>query len=133
MSGTTLARWQGILFKSNRHFPSAVRLDSDRQGLRHLESACFFLQTSRTTTFRRGHKTRQRSALIVLILFGIASLVVSSGCGVSNATPVVGQTKVAPANLAIDAGVIFADRASYLCLPLSRFGISSSDRKQRIH
>ena len=60
------------------------------------------------------------------IFFGIASLLFSSGCEVSNATSLVGKTEAGPAHTEIDAGVIFGDRSSYLCIPLSRFGIASS-------
>jgi len=74
----------------------------------------------------------QRSSLAIAILLAIATPLFSSGCGVSSATPAVGKSEVTPASLEIDAGVIFADRASYLCLPLSRFGISSSDDIQTI-
>jgi len=60
------------------------------------------------------------------IFLGIASLLFSSGCEVSNATSLVGKTEAGPAHAEIDAGVIFGDRSSYLCIPLSRFGIASS-------
>ncbi len=75
----------------------------------------------------------QRSTLVIAILLGIANLLCSSGCGVSSATPSVDKTDVAPANLEIDAGVIFGDRLSYLCLPLSQFGLASSDDVETIH
>ena len=71
--------------------------------------------------------TQRHCSLAIAIFLGIASLLFSSGCGVSNATSSVGKTEVDAAALEIDAGVIFSDRASYLCLPLSRFGISNSD------
>jgi len=71
--------------------------------------------------------TTKRSSLAITILIGIGSLMLSSGCGVSNGITSVAKTEVAPAPMEIDAGVIFSDRASYLCLPLSRFGRSSSD------
>ena len=57
---------------------------------------------------------------------GIVSLLFSSECEVSNATPSVGKTELDPGHIEIDAGVIFGDRSSYLCIPLSRFGIASS-------
>ena len=127
MSGMTLAKWQGIFFKSSRHTPSAVRQFSGRHRLRPLESACDFLEPSPTGACRRGCEGTQSSSFIAAILLAIASPLFSSGCGVSSATPAVGKSEVTPANLEIDAGVIFSDRASYLCLPLSRFGLSSSD------
>ena len=71
--------------------------------------------------------TTKRFSLAIAILIGIGSLMLSSGCGVSNGITSVAKTEVAPAPMEIDAGVIFSDRASYLCLPLSRFGMSSSD------
>lgn len=61
--------------------------------------------------------TQRHCSLTLAICLGIGSLLFSAGCDVSNATPEVGQTEVVSANLEIDAGVIFADRASYLCLP----------------
>ncbi len=64
-----------------------------------------------------------RSLAIAVCIVG---MMFTSGCGVSNATPSVGQTDAVPATLEIDAGVILTDRASYLCVPLSRFGLSSS-------
>ena len=71
--------------------------------------------------------TPRRSSLPIAIFLGIASLLFSSGCGVSNATSSVGKTEVDAAALEIDAGVIFSDRSSYLCIPLSRFALSSSE------
>ena len=71
--------------------------------------------------------TPRRSSLPIAIFLGIASLLFSSGCGVSNATSSVGKTEVDAAALEIDAGVIFSDRSSYLCIPPSRFGLSCSD------
>lgn len=71
--------------------------------------------------------TQQHCSRSIAIFLGIASLLFSSGCGVSNATSSVGKTEVDAAALEIDAGVIFSDRSSYLCIPLSRFGLSSSD------
>lgn len=50
----------------------------------------------------------------------------------SNATPSGGKTEVHADTLEIDAGVIFSDRASYLCIPLSRFGLSSAESIESI-
>ncbi len=73
-------------------------------------------------------ETQRHSSTAIAILLGIASVLFSSGCGVSNATPSVEETEVVAAPLEIDAGVIFSDRASYLCIPLSRFGLSGSEK-----
>ena len=127
VSGATLAMWQGIFFKSCRRTPSAVRKSSGRHGLRHLESACDALQPLAPSACRGGCEGTRCSTFIAAILLAIATSLVSSGCGTSNATPSVGKTDVVPVEFEIDAGVIFSDRASYLCLPLTRFGISSSD------
>ena len=37
-----------------------------------------------------------------------------------------------PPHIEIDAGVIFGDRSGYLCIPLSRLGISSSESIEAI-
>lgn len=70
--------------------------------------------------------TPRNCPLAIAIFLGIGSVCFSSGCEVSDATPSVGKTAVDAATREIDAGVIFCDRSSYLCIPLSRFGPSSS-------
>jgi hypothetical protein len=127
VSGATLAMWQGIFFKSCRRTPSVVRKFSGRQGLKHLEIPCDFREPWPKGTCRRVCEKTQRSSLVIAIHLGIASLLFSSGCGVSNATPSIGKTEVDTPAVEIDAGVIFSDRASYLCIPLSRFGLPSSN------
>ena len=71
--------------------------------------------------------TQRNCSLAVAIFLGIASVSFSSGCELSNAIPPVGKTAVDTAHVEIDAGVIFSDRPNYLCIPLSRFGLSSSE------
>lgn len=66
------------------------------------------------------------------MLLSITSLFFSSGCDVSDGAPSVEKIEVAAAESEIDAGVIFRDRSSYLCVPLSRFGISSSENIELI-
>jgi len=71
----------------------------------------------------------------VAIFVSIASVLILFGCNVSTATTATtAETNddVEPAALEIDAGVIFRDRASYLCVPLSRFGLSNSDNIKTI-
>ena len=43
-----------------------------------------------------------------------------------------GTDQIGTSRSEIDAGVVFADEASYLCVPLSRFGISSSTEVQSV-
>ena len=74
--------------------------------------------------------TRCHCSLAVQTFFAIASLSFSAGCEQSHGTPSVSKTELASNQ--IDAGVIFSNRSSYLCLPLSRFGISSSKNIQEI-
>ena len=132
VSGATLAMWPRIFFTSCRRSPSVVRQFSWRQGLRHLESPCDYREPSPIGDCCGGCEISQRSSIIVVILLAIASPLFLSGCGVSKATPPVGKTEVASANLEIDAGVVFSDRSSYLCVPLSRFGLSSSENIETI-
>lgn len=126
VSGTTLEKWHGLFFKSSRHFPSAVCQFSKRQGLRRLESACYLLKPSPTGACRYGYEGLQRYSLAIAVFLGIAGLLFSSGCGVSNMTPSVGKTEVDAAVLEIYASVVFNGRASYQYIPLSRFGLTSS-------
>ena len=51
----------------------------------------------------------------------------STGCEAPSATPSIGKIPVDAPAYEIDAGIIFSDRQSYLVLPISRFGLSSSE------
>ena len=66
------------------------------------------------------------------IFLGMTGLLISSGCEVSTAKPSVAKTDLDPAHVQIDAGVVFSDRASYLCFPLSRFGISRAENIEAV-
>lgn len=82
----------GGVFKSRRHTRSAVRQLSDQYRLRHLESACCFLQPSPTGACRWGCEGTQYSSFIAAILLAIAIPLFLSECGVSSATPSVAKT-----------------------------------------
>ena len=71
--------------------------------------------------------TKRRCSLPMAVFLAIACVSFSSGCEASSATPSTGTTSVDAATFEIDAGVIFSDRECYLVLPLSRFGLSSSE------
>jgi len=70
---------------------------------------------------------QRRCSLAIGVFLGIVGLLFSSGCETPNATPSVGKSEIDSSHVEIDAGVIFSDRASYLCIPVSRFGLSNSD------
>ncbi len=72
-----------------------------------------------------GLADKRRYLSVTAGFFGIFSLLVSSGCGVSNATTLVANGEAVVVNLGIDADMISTDRSSYLCLFINRFGIFS--------
>ncbi len=80
------------------------------------------------TALAVGVSPNQRHCFLAIAAFlAIASLSFSSGCGVSKATPAVGETVLALAELEIDAGVVFRNPSSHLCIPPSCFGLPSSN------
>ncbi len=74
----------------------------------------------------------RNGASATVIFVGIASLLFCSGCDVSKTTPSIAETEINPSHCEIDVGVVFRDRSSYLCLPFSRFGLSSSEDIKRV-
>ncbi len=62
--------------------------------------------------------------LMVSQITGCGAVVGPEGVAARAATVANGGTTSSPS---IDAGIMFADQANYLCVPLSRLGISSAD------
>lgn len=86
------------------------------------------LQVSGLVVAAGVSKTRRYRPLSIAIFLSIASVSSFSGCGVSAATTAEVKADGVPEALEIDAGVIFSDRANYLCMPLSRMGLSCSHK-----
>ena len=72
------------------------------------------------------------SSLRIRCGVSITLCVFSLGCGAADATPPPEIMNAIPAPIEIDAGVIFSDRGSYLCVPLARFGQCSADKVESI-
>ena len=66
--------------------------------------------------------------LVVSHVAGCGAVVdaAASGDGVASESSAVANDE-STASRSIDAGVVFADQANYLCIPLSRLGISTGD------
>jgi len=60
----------------------------------------------------------------IQFLIGIMLL---SGCQESKEIPSTLATNKAATSMAVDAGIVFSDRASYFCVPLSRLGVKSAE------
>ncbi len=58
-----------------------------------------------------------------ILVFGVA-LAWQAGCG---SVAVESDTSASNATIVIDGGIVFADEASYMCVPLSRMGIGELD------
>lgn len=67
---------------------------------------------------------KQLDAHFAMVLLAFASVVIPGGCRESKAKPLPSESRVSDTVSEIDVGVVFCDRASCLCLPLSRFGVS---------
>jgi hypothetical protein len=90
-------------------------------------------------TSSQAHKLTSSQAHIAIMrvaLVAVASIVVAfqSGCGPfsdasgeSFAKSPSNEQLSTPTPVEIDAGIIFADEANYLCIPLSRIGIADSE------
>lgn len=80
---------------------------------------------------RKGMASLCESVLVGILVSSFAGCETSiRGLGPSNQLIVeqaaVGDPAIVPSEL-IDAGVVFADKANYLCIPLSRLGLTGDD------